>query len=141
MTVADREALRDQLVRHEGIRLRVYKDTLGIETIGIGRNLRDRGITSAEALYLLDNDIDACLADCLTFPWFANLDAVRSRAVLDLRFNLGPTRLRTFKKFLGAMSAYDYETAADELEDSQWALQVQPTRVATIVDQIRDGAG
>ena len=27
---------------------KVYKDTLGIDTIGIGRNLEDRGITKEE---------------------------------------------------------------------------------------------
>ena len=27
---------------HEGLVLTVYKDTLGIDTIGIGRNLQDR---------------------------------------------------------------------------------------------------
>lgn len=139
MTADERESLRQQLIAHEGIRLRVYKDTLGIETIGVGRNLRDRGITSAEALALLDNDIDACEADCLLFPWFATLDPVRARAVLDLRFNLGPTRLRTFKKFLAAMHALDYERAADELKDSQWAVQVQSARVVRIVEQIREG--
>ena len=32
----------------EGLRLQVYKDTLGIDTIGIGRNLEDRGITQQE---------------------------------------------------------------------------------------------
>jgi hypothetical protein len=28
--------------------LQVYQDTLGIDTIGIGRNLEDRGITDEE---------------------------------------------------------------------------------------------
>ena len=33
---------------HEGLVLTVYKDTLGIDTIGIGRNLQDRGISKEE---------------------------------------------------------------------------------------------
>ena len=40
-----REAFVQCLVEHEGYRKNVYKDTLGIDTIGIGRNLEDRGIT------------------------------------------------------------------------------------------------
>ncbi len=43
-----------KLVAHEGLRLEVYQDTLGIDTIGIGRNLEDRGITEKE---LADLDI------------------------------------------------------------------------------------
>ena len=32
--------------------LTVYEDSLGIETIGIGRNLKDRGITKEELEYM-----------------------------------------------------------------------------------------
>ena len=35
----------DKLIAHEGMVLTVYQDTLGIDTIGIGRNLKDRGIS------------------------------------------------------------------------------------------------
>ena len=35
----DREDLIKQLAHHEGVVLKVYKDSLGIDTIGIGRNL------------------------------------------------------------------------------------------------------
>ena len=40
--------LLDQLVEHEGLMLNVYQDHLGIDTIGIGRNLIDRGISEKE---------------------------------------------------------------------------------------------
>ena len=50
----DRQDLIDKLIVSEGLRLQVYKDTLGIDTIGIGRNLEDRGITKEE---LADLDI------------------------------------------------------------------------------------
>jgi len=39
------EHFLDKLIHHEGMVLTVYEDSLGIETIGIGRNLKDRGIT------------------------------------------------------------------------------------------------
>ena len=35
----NRQDLIDKLIVSEGLRLQVYKDTLGIDTIGIGRNL------------------------------------------------------------------------------------------------------
>jgi lysozyme len=43
-----RTHLIKQLVQSEGLRLEVYQDTLGIDTIGVGRNLEDRGITQEE---------------------------------------------------------------------------------------------
>ena len=44
----NRDNLIEKLIAHEGLRLEVYQDTLGINTIGIGRNLDDRGITEDE---------------------------------------------------------------------------------------------
>ena len=42
----------DKLIEHEGLVLTVYKDSLGIDTIGIGRNLKDRGISKEELAYM-----------------------------------------------------------------------------------------
>ena len=44
---------------HEGLVLTVYKDTLGIDTIGIGRNLEGRGISKEELDYMDIPSIDA----------------------------------------------------------------------------------
>ena len=139
MTTDDLAHAKQQLMRHEGLRTRVYKDRFGVETIGVGRNLVGKGITAAEAMDLLDHDIDECLLDLRSFPWFASLDAVRQIALLDLRFNLGGAKLRTFTGLLGAMAAGDYATAAQHLEQSLWAHQVQPARVTCVVGEIRTG--
>ena len=44
----DRQDLIEKLIVAEGLRLQVYKETLKIDTIGIGRNLEDRGINKEE---------------------------------------------------------------------------------------------
>ncbi len=139
MTSRDRQALVDQLLEHEGFRLRVYNDSLGIPTIGCGRNLRDRGITKDEALTLLNNDVDECIYDLASFGWFITLDPVRQRALVDLRFNLGPSKLRGFTKMLSALASSDWATAAKELIASHWAEQVQPARRDRLLRMIRDG--
>lgn len=141
MTPIDLDAARLELRSDEGVRLKVYTDGKGIPTIGVGRNLRDRGISPAVCDALLDEDIAECLADLRSFPWFASLDPVRQRAVLNLRFNLGAGTFRTFRKFITAMEQKDYATAAAELMNSQWAQQVQPSRRDRIVAQVRDGLG
>src|SRR5438876_552158 len=56
MTTVD-SMLEQMLRRDEGERLRIYTDTLGHPTIGVGRALDTQGITSAEADYLLLGDI------------------------------------------------------------------------------------
>lgn len=140
MTNEERTALRDQLRRHEGLRLKPYRCTTNKLTIGIGRNLDDKGITPAEAIILCDHDIDECLGDLKSFPaWFEKLDPVRKRAILDFRFNVGPGTFRKFKATIAALERGDFDTAAAALEKSLWAKQVQPERVATITRQVREG--
>lgn len=136
----ERAKLQLQIMRHEGVKLKVYLDTLGIETIGVGRNLRDKGISHDEAMFLLDNDLDECIRDCATFPWFADLDPVRQRVVVDLRFNLGPSRLRGFKNTLAAIGRGDYEAAAAGMLKSKWATQVGQ-RAIRLAEMMRTGRG
>ena len=38
------DRIKEQLVRHEGLRLKPYRSTAGKLTIGFGRNLDDRGL-------------------------------------------------------------------------------------------------
>lgn len=136
------EALRQQLIDHEGLRLKIYVDTVGKRTIGVGRNLDDKGITQAEALHLLDNDLWECITDLVGFEWFERLDPVRQRALVDMRFNLGPTRFRTFHRTLLALANGQYGVAADGMLASKWASQVgrRATRLAGMVRSGLDGA-
>jgi lysozyme len=121
----NRQALVDQLVQHEELRLKPYMDTTGNITIGVGRNLTGKGISSREAFDLLDHDIDECIADLATFAWFGRANQVRQLAVIDLRFNLGPDRFREFKHFIHYMAIEDYPRAAAELRRSAWFGQVK----------------
>ena len=46
---------------------------MGIETVGVGRNLRDVGLSDDEILYLLNNDIDRVEKQLDNyFPWWRN---------------------------------------------------------------------
>lgn len=51
------ESSIEELVRHEGLRLKPYKCSANSWTIGVGRNLDDIGISGSEALVLLKHDI------------------------------------------------------------------------------------
>lgn len=117
--------LREQLLLHEGLRLKPYRDTVGKWTIGIGRNLSDKGLTKVEALILLDNDIFEAQRDLEKYlPWASTLDDARYRVLVDMTFNMGIHGLLGFKRMLAALERGDYETAAAEMESSKWAEQV-----------------
>ena len=143
----DRQDLINKLIAAEGLRLQVYKDTLGIDTIGIGRNLEDRGITKeelddldiptiehvyeygiteADAVYLAENDVQIVEEELVrAHPCVDRLDSVRQLILIDMAFNMGVPRLCKFKKMWAAVECGDYPTAAKEMLDSRWAKQVK----------------
>ena len=137
----------EKLIAHEGLRLQVYEDSLGIATIGIGRNLEDRGITpeelewmdipnmaivhtmgitEADAMYLAQHDVQIVEEELLrSHPCVENLDAVRQLVLVDMAFNMGVPRLGKFKKMWAAIHKNNFEEAAKEMLDSRWANQVK----------------
>ena len=116
--------LISMLKRHEGRRLKPYLCTADKLTIGYGRNLDGNGISEDEALYLLQNDIDACYSELNVFNWFQELDQVRQEALVDMRFNLGLPRFLSFKKMIARLIAKEYSQAAEEIINSLYARQV-----------------
>lgn len=137
MTTDDRGVLQQQLLRDEGLRLKVYVDTVGKRTIGVGRNLDDVGITNSEALLLLDHDIDRAEQACVSvFPWFGDLDPVRQRVLINMTFNLGIGSLQTFTHTLEAVKDGRYKTAALAMVNSKWAQQVgaRAVRLASMME-------
>jgi len=121
--VADK--LTDMLIDHEGMRRKPYRCTAGKLTIGVGRNLDDRGISPDEAMYMLANDIrDSRRELSAAFPWFDKLDEVRQAVLIDMCVNLGLSRLQGFRNTLALIGVGKYEAAAQEMLDSKWAEQV-----------------
>ncbi len=121
----DRQKLIQQLRRHEGERLKPYRCTAGKLTIGVGRNLDDRGITAEESAYLLSNDIDRVWTELKArLPWMTGLNDVRQRVLLDMAFNLGIDGLLKFRNTLATIQAGNYQKAGEMMLDSVWAAQV-----------------
>lgn len=147
--------IEKQLILHEGLRLRPYKDTLGKLTIGIGRNLTDRGISEEEAKEMLHRDILGAVADLdRELPWWRSVSgmapksfdffpSVRQRVLIDLCFNMGiggpHGGLLSFVVTLGHMARGEFEKAADGLASSKWAAQVGPARADRLVAMMRTG--
>lgn len=133
----DADALINQLIIDEGLRLKPYLDTVGKTTIGIGRDLTDEGITEAEARELCFNDIASHVDDLdRHLSWWRQMSELRQQALANMCFQLGWTRLSAFTGMLGALQSGDYEKAANEALNSHWATQV-PVRAARIVKLFR----
>jgi|SRR6478736_1205528 len=126
MTPESRHKLKNLLVQHEAYRQFPYTDTTGHLTIGIGRNISDRGISTSEALSLLEDDIQYFFAKLSHYiPLFIKLDDNRQIVLVDMCFNLGFNGLLNFRDMLDAIERGDFERAAQEILDSKAANQAR----------------
>ena len=121
------EQIKEMLIRHEGLVCNVYKCTANPprDTIGVGRNLNDVGISEEEALYLLDNDIkrvheelDKSWGVWRTFPY------VQARMVcIDCCFQMGITGWMGFRRTRALMEMGCWLEASEEILDSKYYSQ------------------
>ncbi len=154
------DRLRAQLVLHEGKRRKVYPDTEGHPTIGIGRNLDAKPLSAREVAAIPLGDIAAGLTDeqiDLLFsrdvaeavaaldrhlPWWRRLDEVRRRVLLDMMFNMGPgdekKGLLSFRNTLENIRTGFYTEAAEGMLASKWARQTK-TRADRLAAMMRTG--
>jgi lysozyme len=121
----NKEQLIQDLISDEGLRTEPYIDTVGKMTIGVGRNLDDNGISQAEAMFMLTNDIEMVETELdARLDWWRGLPDDAQRALCNMTFNLGWPRLSKFEKMLAALKDRDFEEAAAQALASKWATQV-----------------
>ena len=127
------DRVKDDLKRHEGVVLQVYRDSVGLPTVGVGHLVRPEDnlqvgqtITPEQCEALLEKDMQSAIQGCeRLFPDFNEMREELQLILANMMFNLGPERLAGFKKFLAAVKERDYQQAADEMMDSQWYRQVK----------------
>jgi lysozyme len=138
---------------NEGNLSKVYEDTKGNRTIGIGFNLEDAGnqrflkksgidfkevlagreLTKNEVITLYNHSLTQAFNDARKFdPQFNKRPEPVKKAIVDMAFNLGLTKLNKFKDMKAALAQNDYRTAADEMVDSNWYKQVKSRGPRTV---------
>ena len=112
------------LIADEGLRLKPYKCTGDKWTIGVGRNLEAKGITEAEAMFMLDNDIkDAEGAARRLIRTFDRLSDDRKIVLVSMVFQMGENGVSKFRNMIKAIEMQSFNIAAAEMLDSNWAMQ------------------
>jgi GH24 family phage-related lysozyme (muramidase) len=131
----DRDALAAQLAVDEGKMLVVYHgktDRPGVWTVGVGHMVLPQDhlalgqtITEAECQAFLAHDIGLALGTC--HKVWVDFDALPEEAqqvLAGMAFNLGETRLRTFRLFIAAVTDRAWQRAAMQLRHSLYYGQV-----------------
>ena len=130
--------IKELILKHEGLRLKPYKDTIGKMTIGVGRNLDDVGISENEAMIMLESDINNAKIQLSTrLPFTDRLPETVKMVLIDMAFNMGIGGLSGFKNFLTYLSNGDYQSASSEMLNSGWAVQVG-TRAIELSEMIKN---
>lgn len=140
--------------RWEGVRRRVYRDTKGIPTIGVGCNMTTQwakdslplaGINYEEALVgslsLTDVEIDKLLDLQLTvaaaeanqlLPDLYTYPEPQQVVIIDLSFNMGKSVLSKFTHTLQFIREQNWSEAATNLTFSSWYIEVKERGIANV---------
>ena len=137
------DRLLQSVKKHEGYRNKVYLDTLGKRTVGVGHLCvedfweDDKEYSEEMLMNILKDDLknaiegaERLLKDCRI------LDSLAKEIVIEMVFQLGETGVSKFKNMLKALKeGPDYQTAAIEMLDSRWAKQT-PNRAEAMSSEM-----
>jgi len=133
------QSLIERVKLHEGFRSTPYLDTVGVLTVGYGRNLEAQPFTEQECAAWLIRELEDIAEEQLPTYGLLELDnKIRREVLVEMQFNLGETGLQRFRKMFLALAAKDFDTAAAEMLDSKWARQVGQ-RAVTLANLMRAG--
>jgi lysozyme len=124
MPMYDPAQLYKQLAAEEGIRYKIYTDSQGNQTIGLGHKISGQQTPGfVKAVY--NQDVLEAEQDLDRYhPWWRQIDPVRQLVLMDMRFNMGEGGLDTFTHFLASMQAGDWAQAGLDMMASKWEGQV-----------------
>ena len=131
-------SLIESIKKNEGYVKMVYKDSLGIDTIGYGFAIKDLE---------LDEDIcDEILLRKLKdleqqvnrkFGWFKYMPPNIKDVVMEMSYQLGVTGFSKFKKTIAFLQDKQWQEASVEMLDSLWAKQTS-NRANQLADIVRE---
>jgi len=113
--------LVENIKASEGFVEHVYKDSLGIDTLGYGTKMP---LDKEEAELLLKHRLGKKINHLLQEkPIVLRLPQEKQEVLFDLSYQLGVNGLLKFKRMWLALESFQYEAAAVELLDSRYAKQ------------------
>ena len=135
----DMNRLLKSVKEHEGYRNKVYLDSLGKRTVGVGHLcvedfwVDDREYSEDMLMNILKDDLKNAIEGAeRLLKGCRILDSLAREIVIEMVFQLGETGVSKFKNMLKALEeGPDYLTAAIEMLDSKWAKQT-PNRAASM---------
>ncbi len=135
--------IKAMIIKHEGVRFKPYKDSVGLWTVGVGhligdgKNLPDdmnRTFSASEIAQMFEEDYKHHKKIAEKTPGYQKANKAGKGAMIDLAFNMGYWWPK-WPNTSAALKAGNFEAASRGLEDSKWYTQVG-YRADTIVNLI-----
>ena len=129
--------LIDSIKQHEGYVGIVYKDSLGIDTIGYGFAIKDLELDEDVCEIILERKVKD-LQDRVDnkFNWYRYMPPEIKDIVLEMCYQMGVYGFSCFKKTIAYLQDKQWEKASVEMLDSLWARQT-PNRAKEMSDRVK----
>jgi|TARA_R100000152_G_C6636103_1_gene82193 lysozyme len=139
------ERLLESVKKHEGYRNKVYLDTLGKRTVGVGHLCvedfweDDKEYEESFLMEILQKDLQEAIRgakELMNEHGCADIDERAEEILIEMVFQLGRTGVKKFKNMWKALAEHNYLGASFEMLDSRWAKQT-PNRAKDMADQMK----
>ena len=126
------DRLLESVKKHEGYRNKVYLDTLGKRTVGVGHLCvedfweDDKEYEEKFLMTILEHDLSDAIKganDLMAEHGCMDINEKAHEIIIEMVFQLGKTGVSKFRNMWKHLSALEYSDAASEMLDSRWAKQ------------------
>ena len=133
--------------KHEGYRNKVYLDTLGKRTVGVGHLCvedfweDDKEYEEKFLMTILEHDLQTAIKSAkqlIAEHGCMDMDEVAEEIIIEMVFQLGKSGVSKFRNMWKALQQDppQYDVASIEMLDSRWAKQT-PNRAQSMADQMK----
>ena len=139
------ERLLESVKKHEGYRNKVYLDTLGKRTVGVGHLCvedfweDEKEYEESFLMEILQKDLQEAIRsakELMDEHGCADIDERAEEIIIEMVFQLGRTGVKKFRNMWKALSEQNYIGASFEMLDSKWAKQT-PNRAKDMAEQMK----
>ena len=134
------DRLLESVKKHEGYRNKVYLDTLGKRTVGVGHLCvedfweDDKEYEEKFLMEILEKDLSEAIKganDLMAEHDCMDINEKAHEILIEMVFQLGKNGVSKFRKMWDALSEKNYIGASYEMLDSRWSKQT-PNRAKSM---------
>ena len=139
------ERLMESVKKHEGYRYKVYLDTLGKRTVGVGHLCvedfweDDKEYEEKFLMEILADDLQNAIKGARELKEehsCTDIDEIAQEILVEMVFQLGKNGVSKFRNMWKALAEKNYIGASFEMLDSKWAKQT-PNRAKSMAELMK----